>query len=172
MSTCRPGWDRRLQKIASLAVSGLLILWGVTLPASKAFAASAATAVAPTNSVIDFGSFAVLPSCSNCSVTISPAGARSATGGIVLTRANPGHAATYSVTESGGCACKPYTAAFTPTSVAATAGAVVMTLGSFTTSQSAASPPNTLSVGATLTIASRGAAGTFSPWSFTITTTP
>lgn len=163
-------------KSGTLSIARLVLYWSFLALGSAACAApppgtGATTAIAATNSVIDFGSFAVLASCSNCTVTISPTGARTASGGIVLTAANPGRAAAYSVTE-GGCSCKAYTAAFTPTSVPATAGGVQMTVGAFTTSQSATLPPNTLSVGATLTIASRGAAGTYSPWTFTLTTTP
>jgi hypothetical protein len=129
------------------------------------------TTIVPANGAIDFGSFAVLPACSNCSVTISPTGVRTASGGIVLTSANPGRAATFSVTE-GGCSCKAYAAALTPTSVAQTKGGVVMTLGNFTTAQNATLPPNTLSVGATLTIAGRGTAGSYAGWTYTVTTTP
>lgn len=145
------------------AVAGGLLLCPIASAAPK-------TAIVAANGAIDFGSFAVLPACANCTVTISPNGVRTASGGIVLTSANPGRAATFTVTQVGGS--PGYAAALTPTSVAQTNGGVVMTLGNFTTAQSATSPPNTLSVGATLTIASRGTAGGYTGWSYTVTTSP
>lgn len=134
-------------------------------------AAPKSTAIAATNSVIDFGSFSVLPSCVNCTITVSPTGVRTASAGIVLTSAKPGQAAGYSVTCSN-CPTS-YTAAITPSSASLPAGGVTTSVGSFTSQQSASGPPNTLSVGATLTIPSSGsAAGTYSGAAFTITTTP
>lgn len=152
---------------------GLLICSVAWWPVAV-LAKTTSTAIVATNSVINFGSFSVLPSCANCSITISPAGVRTATAGIVLTSAIPGRAASYSVTptcNAGGCTA--YTAAVTPTSVSLLAGSVTMTVGTFTLQQSATLPPNTLSVGATLTIPSSGsAAGTYTGAAFTVTTTP
>lgn len=130
--------------------------------------------LAATNSVIDFGSFSVLPSCTNCTITVSPAGVRTASAGIVLTSAKPGQAAAYTVTPTcNSGTCTAYTAVVTPSSASLPAGGVTMTVGSFTLQQSATLPPNTLSVGATLTIPSSGStAGTYSGAAFTITTTP
>jgi hypothetical protein len=152
----------RVACIAAVVASGL-----AACPVANAAPKSTIVVV---NAAIDFGSFAVLPACSNCSVTISPNGLRTASGAIVLTSANPGRAASFTVTQVGGS--PGYTAALTPTSVAQTNGGVVMTLGNFTTAQSPALPPNTLSVGATLTIASSGTAGSYTGWTYTVTTTP
>jgi hypothetical protein len=155
----------RIACFAAVVASGLLLC-----PLVSQAAGGPKTSIVVANGAIDFGSFAVLPACSNCTVTISPSGARTASGGIVLTSANPGRAATFTVTQTGSAS--GYAAAFTPTSVAQTNGGVVMTLGNFTTAQSPALPPNTLSVGATLTIASSGTAGSYTGWSYTVTTTP
>lgn len=162
-------WDHWMRTLLRTFVLGTML--GSALLLSEAVYAAPATAITATNSVIDFGSFSVLPSCVNCSITVSPAGVRTASAGIVLTSAKPGRASTYSVSESG-CSCKAYTAAVTPASVAATMGGVQMTLDTFTFAQSGTLPPNVLSVGAKLTIASSASAGIYSGWSFTVTTTP
>lgn len=126
-----------------------------------------------TDGVIDFGSFAVLPSCANCTVTISPSGARTFSGGIVLTSANPGRAASFTTTPTcNGGGCAGYTAAVTPNSASLPAGGVTMTVSAFTLQQSATLPPNTLTVGATLTIPSSASAGSYTGAAFLITTTP
>ncbi len=164
---------RTSKDLIAAGVAACCALWLTTAAhAAPPAGTGTTTSIAAINSAIDFGSFAVLSSCINCSVTISPSGARTSSGGIVLTSANPGRAASYSVTE-GGCSCKAYTEAMTPTSVPQVTGGVQMTVGSFTSVQSAALPPNTFTVGATLTIAGPGAtAGTYSGWSFTVTTSP
>ena len=159
----------------SLFLSGIIFLlsacW-VSLAQAKTTSSTLTAGVG-----LDFGSFAVLPSCSNCTITISPTGVRTASAGIVLTSANPGSAGTYSyaATCNNGppSGCQAYTTAITPTTVTISAGGVTMTVGNFTTQQSSSIPPNTLSVGATLTIPSSGStAGTYTSGSFLITTTP
>ena len=146
------------------------------LQPSQVLGRTTSTTIAVTSGVINFGSFAVLPGCANCSITISPAGARRAVGAIVLSNVNPGSAATFSVTQTCNNAnpsgCSVYTAAAAATA-ALPAGGVAMTLGTFTLSQGAlVGTVNTLSVGATLTIPNQGTAGTFSGGGFTVTTTP
>lgn len=162
-----------LRRLENLAVVAFMVASVVCLPSALlAKTRPNSTVVTATNAVIDFGSFSVLPSCSNCFITISPTGVRTASAGIVLTSAQPGQAATYSVMAT--CqqgACDPYTVAATPSSASLTTG---MTVSAFTFQQSATLPPNTLSVGATLTIlgSASAAAGSYPGAAFTITTTP
>lgn len=127
--------------------------------------------------VIDFGSFAVLPGCANCTVTIdATTGARNFTGAIVLTSANTGTKASLPVTvtcNNGGGGCGTYVINGVTSNGPASAGGVTMTLGNFTFSQTAiVNKANTIFVGATLTITSRPSAGTFNVGGFTVNTTP
>ena len=161
-----------LRQFKNKIAAGLLICSVAWWPIAV-LAVTTSTAIVTTNSVINFGSFSVLPSCANCSITISPAGVRTATAGIVLTSAIPGRAAAYSVTATcTKSTCTAYTAAVSPTSASLPAGSVTMTVGTFTLQQSATLPPNTLRVGATLTIPGSGTAGTYNGAAFTVTTTP
>jgi hypothetical protein len=118
---------------------------------------------------LDFGTFVVLPSCVNCSITMNPDGTRTATPGIVLSSKSTGRPAQFSV----GCnnpSC-PYTVTLT-TSVSMAAGGVNMTVGTFTNSKSPATTPSVLSVGGKLTIpTSGGAVGTYTSPTFMVTTT-
>ena len=149
----------------ALIVGVCLFTWGPV-----ASAKTTALTVTATNAVISFGSFAVLPSCANCTVTISPSGVRTASAGIVLTSANPGQAASYQVVATcNGQACDPHTQAITPTSAALPAGAVSMTVGTFTLLASGPLPNFTMGVGATLTIPSSPSAGTYTGASFILT---
>lgn len=124
--------------------------------------------VAPVQN-LDFGTFVVLPSCVNCSITIDPNGTRTATPGIVLSSKNTGSAARFSV----GCNNPSCTYTVTiSTSVSMAAGGVTMTVGTFTNSKSPATTPSVLSVGGKLTIPAAGAAvGTYTSTSFTVTIT-
>ena len=151
-------------KFASI-VGVCLIAWGPI-----ASAKTQSITVTATNAVINFGSFAVLPSCANCSITISPSGARTATAGIVLTRANPGQAASYSVVAvCNAQGCDAYSSAITPTAATLTAGAVTMTVDTFTLLPSGALPNFTMGVGAKLTIPSSPSAGTYTGAAFMLT---
>lgn len=155
---------RMIAKFASI-VSACLIAW-----APVASARTQSITVTATQSVVNFGSFAVLPSCANCSITISPSGARTATAGIVLTSASPGQAASYSVVAvCNGQGCDPYTSAITPTSATITAGGVTMTVDTFTLQPSGALPNFTMGVGARLTIPSNPGAGTYTGATFMLT---
>lgn len=154
----------RIRRLA-LVVGACFIAW---VPAASAKTVS--VTVTATNAVINFGSFAVLPSCANCSITISPSGARTATAGIVLTSANPGQAASYSVSATcNGQGCDAYSSAITPTSATLTGGGVTMTVGTFTLQPSGTLPNFTMGVGATLTIPSSPTAGTYTGASFMLT---
>ena len=170
-----------LRLLKNTPVSALLVFFYALLP-GHVLAATTAVTIAPiSGGVINFGSFAVLAGCSNCSITISPAGARSVSGAIVLTSANAGSPATFSVTQTTCPSGNPKCSGFLPQSVTAPAvlpaGGVNMTLSAFTFSPTvpqtgAQGLVTVVSVGATLTIPSRGTAGTFSGGGFTYTTTP
>jgi hypothetical protein len=118
---------------------------------------------------LDFGTFAVLPSCNNCTITISPAGVRTPTAGIViLSSKNNGRPAKFTVTcNTGSCT-------YTPTVSGApsmNAGGVTLSMGTFTFSKSPTNTTSTLSVGARLTIPNKNAAvGTFTSTAFTLAT--
>ena len=150
----------------ALMMGGCLVTWGPT-----ASAKTVTFNITATNAVISFGSFAVLPSCANCSITISPSGVRTATAGIVLTSANPGQAASYSmVATCNGQGCDPYSApAITPASASLPAGAVTMTVDTFTFLASGALPNVTMGVGAKLTIPRSPSAGTYTGAAFMLT---
>lgn len=135
-----------------------------------AYAAQASTAVAATAQKLDFGTFSVLPSCANCTITMSTAGVRTATGGVILSSTNPGKPGTFSVTCNNGSCTWNGAVSLSPTIAA---GGVTMTVGAFTTAKAGANTPSTLTVGATLTIPNSGsAAGTYTSTNYTVTTTP
>lgn len=157
-------------KVAVLALA--LACCGAFQPGS-AFAVTQSTAVV-SGGVVNFGSFAVLPGCANCSITITAAGVRSVVGAVILSSANNGSPATFQVTQTcNGGGCTTYSATAVATA-ALSGGGVAMTLGTFTFAQgTVAAKVNTLSVGATLTIPSKPtSAGTFSGGGFTVTTSP
>ena len=153
--------------VAVLSVMGFFALSG-NASAAKSVSFSAAS---PS---LNFGSFAVLNSCSSCTITISPSGVRTASSGIVLLGGAAGSAAAFSATGTGcngGCQYSVTTPP--PASVAISAGAVTMTVGSYTYSPGPLVTPNILYVGATLTIPSSGATpGSYTSGSYTITTNP
>lgn len=136
--------------------------------------------IAAINPSINFGSFAVLPSCVNCTITVSPAGVRSSTGGVILTSGVAANAASYTVTiqnaNNNGQAQYTVVTPWSPASVNMVAGAATMIVGAFTSAQSVVptklSPTNILTVGATLTIPSSVAAGAYTSSAFTVTTSP
>lgn len=147
-----------------------------TAPLQSAVAADS-TLIVSTIRTLDFGSFAVLGSCSNCSITINPVtGTRTTSGGIILKAGGSPGAAQYNVDmRSCGKSCSAYAATVSPASVTMSGGSSTWTVGSFTTAQSSTTThPNILYVGAKLTIPSGAGitAGTKTSASFTITTTP
>jgi hypothetical protein len=116
---------------------------------------------------LDFGTFVVLPSCVNCSITMNPNGTRTATPGIVLSSKSTGRPAQFSV----GCNNPSCTYAVSiPGTFNLAAGGITMSVGSFTSSKSSATTPSMLSVGAKLTIPSSGSAvGTYTSTTFMVT---
>ena len=169
-----------LQMLKSTTAATLLVCFCALQPGQAQAATTAVTITPATGAAINFGSFAVLGTCSNCTITISPAGFRSASAGIVLSSSNVGSAATFTVTQTTctGPApkCNGYTILGTSPSPLV-AGGVSMTLGAFTFNPTvgptgAPGVVNTLSVGATLTIPSKPTAGAFPVGNFTVTTTP
>lgn len=118
---------------------------------------------------LDFGAFAVLPSCSGCTITIASNGQRTASAGIALSNKNQGKAAQFNVT------CNNRTCAYTvaaPAAVTMAAGSVNMTVGAYTPVRTPTSTPSTLSVGATLTIPNAGSAASTYTKNFTVITSP
>ena len=116
---------------------------------------------------LDFGTFAVLPSCAPCSITLDVNGGRTTSGGVVVTSKRLGRPAQFTVTcNNGSCAYTP-TFSGSPTFAAG----VTMTINTFTFAKSTANTTSTLSVGAKLTIPNSGAvAGNYTSTSFSIAT--
>lgn len=143
------------------------LIFALLLTPQAAQAAANVATPASTQSV-DFGTFAVLPTCSNCSITMSAAGARTASAGVVLSSNNVGKPGKFTVTcNNGSCAYTPTVAG----SATIAAGGVNMTVGTFTFSKSPTNTTSTLSVGAKLTILTSGStAGTYSSTSYTLAT--
>lgn len=139
-----------------------------------AHAAAAKITFSAASPGLNFGSFVVLSTCSNCTVTISPAGVRSASAGILLMNTATGTAAAFSATGTSCGSCTYAVTTPAPSPVSILSGGVTMTVNSYTFSQTSAAAPNILHVGATLTIPSSGATpGTFtSTSSYTVTTNP
>ena len=169
-----------LKTLKSTTLVSLFTSFCALQPGQVVAATTAVTITPATGASINFGSFAVLGTCVNCTITISPTGARSASAGIVLSNSGVGSAATFTVTQTTctGPApkCNGYTILGTSPSPLV-AGGVSMTLGAFTFNPTvgptgAPGVVNTLSVGATLTIPSKPTAGAFPVGNFTVTTTP
>ncbi len=154
---------------ASRAVRMLLALAATLLLVPQPARAQGTIVTPVLLQTLDFGTFAVLPSCNYCVISISAAGVRSRTAGIViLSSKNRGRPAQFQVT------CNKGSCAYTPTISGApsiNAGGVTMTLGSPTFSKSPTNTTSILSVGATLTIPNAGAAAgtrTSSPFTLSI----
>lgn len=142
----------------------------VLLLAPLAAQAAPSTTVTATTQKLDFGTFAVLPSCASCTVIMSATGVRSKTGGVILSNTNPGKPGAFTVTCNNG-SCTWGASAAGATTIPA--GGVTMTVGSYTVAKAGANTPSTVTVGATLTIPNAGVArGTFGSGNFTVTTTP
>lgn len=154
-----PGW----------ALGSITLLLPLALFLTPQKASAQGKVVTPVQTqTLDFGTFTVLPTCNNCTITILTTGARTFTTGVIPSSTNGGRPATFSVTcSTGSCT-------YTPTVSGApviTAGAVTMTISAPIFSKSPANTPSTLSVGAQLTIPNSSAArGTFTSTSFTLAT--
>ena len=167
------------QLLKSTSLAALLVCF-YTLQPGRVLAATTSTTITGAG-VISFGAFVVLPGCSGCSITISPTGVRTVIGAILLSNTNVGSPATFTVSRTCDNGGQNPKCSFATTAVATAvlpAGGVNMSLSAFTfTPVLDGNPPLTnspsqMSVGATLTIPSQGAAGTFSGGGFTFTTTP
>lgn len=142
---------------------------GAGLGAYQAHAATATangtatvmTPIAITKDVdLDFGAFSAL---TGGTVVISPAGARSATGAVVLSATDTGNAASFTVTGQADATYAitlPASATITHTDTVTT-----MTIDTFTSNPSSTGTltagTETLTVGGTLTVASSQAAGSY-----------
>lgn len=155
------------ERVVKLAVASAFALGGSTF-GINAYAASAtgnatATVIAPiaiTNTAdLAFGKFAA---STGGTVVMDPAGARTATGAVVLSTVTPGAAASFDVTGDNNATY----AISLPASATITSGAVNMTVDTFTSTPSAtgtlsATGAQTVTVGGTLTVASAQAAGAY-----------
>lgn len=136
----------------------LFALAGALMVASVGWAA--AIAISNTQALA-FGKFVA---GSGGAVTVSPAGGRSASGGVILVSSGPGAAAQFIVS---GDANATYTITLPVTEVLLTSGANSMAVNNFTSSPSSigtlgAGGTQTLSVGATLSVGGNQAIGSYS----------
>ena len=166
---------KHLKKLISFAVI-LTAFSAVTFAQPGAFATATATAtiVAPiaiTKTVdMNFGNVAV--GITAGTVVLTPAGARSATGGVTLpATVGTVSAAAFNVTGTTGYT---YTIAITGSPLTVTSGVNTMTVTAFTNSPTSpatlAAGNNALTVGATLNVGAIQAAGTYvSGTPFTVT---
>lgn len=119
---------------------------------------------------LDFGAFVVLPSCSNCTITVPLTGPRTASPGIVLmNNINSGKVAQFNVT------CNNTPCAFTvstPAGVTMSAGGVNLAVGSYVVTRTSTSTPSTISMGGTLTIPRNGSLPNTYARNFTVITSP
>ena len=154
--------------VSWLSAASLLVFSGV------AFAAGTMSSFVKVRD-LDFGSFVVLSSCSNCQVIIAPDGSRSTVGGVMLRSNNTGQSAQYTASMSQcGNNCS-YVPSATNATMSTPGGSMTVSNYSFSqTSFSSSGNPrtNTLSVGARLTIPSVNVtAGSYSV-NFTVNTNP
>ena len=166
---------KHLRKLISFAVI-LTAFSAVTFAQPGAFATATATAtivspIAITKNVdMNFGNVAV--SSTAGTVILTPAGARSATGGVTLpATVGTVSAATFTVTGTTGYT---YTIAITGSPLTVTSGANTMTVDAFTFTPTSpatlAAGNNALAVGATLNVGASQASGTYvSGTPFTVT---
>lgn len=152
-------------KMAVVIVAAIALVAGLTVNSHAASAGANATATVITPIAISntadlaFGNFAA---STGGTVVIDAAGSRTKTGAVVLSAANAGAAASFDVT---GQADATYAISL-PSSATITSGANNMTVDTFTSSPSAtgtlsAGGAQTVSVGATLTVASAQATGDY-----------
>lgn len=162
---------KHLKKLISFVV----IFAGITTATfAQALATATATIVSPiliTKSLdMNFGNVAVGTTAGT--VVMTPAGARSATGGVTLpATVGTVSAATFNVTGTAGYT---YTIVITGSPLTVTSGGNTMTVTAFTNSPTSpatlAAGNNALTVGATLNVGASQAAGIYvSASSFTVT---
>jgi hypothetical protein len=158
----------RLACASAFAVAAMST--AISSHAASTSADATATVIVPIaitkNADLAFGKFAA---GAGGDVVMSTAGARSSTGGIVLSTVTPGNAASFAVSGDANA-----TYAITlPANATLTSGANTMTVASFTSNPSttgtlSAGGTATLLVGGTLSVASAQAAGSYSG-SFSVT---
>ena len=154
----------KLALVSAFALGGAAV--GVNGHAASATGNATATVIAPiaisNTADLAFGKFAA---STGGTVVMDPAGARTATGAVVLSTVAPGAAASFNVTGDANA-----TYAITlPASASISDGATTpntMTVGTFTSTPSAtgtlsAAGAQTVTVGGTLTVASAQAGGAY-----------
>ena len=158
---------RRLRQSGFIAVTAVLAL-ASTVQAQQNTSSTTANATAriitpisiTKSTDLNFGD--VVPTASSGTVVVTPAGARSATGGATLGSSSSVSAASFTVAGQANAA---YTVTL-PSSATITSGANSMTVNTFTSTPSGtgnlgAGASQTLSVGATLQVGANQAIGTY-----------
>jgi hypothetical protein len=149
--------------ITLLALAGFATSASAQATASASATATIVTPISITKNVdMNFGNVAVQASTGG-TVVLTPAGVRSATGGVTLPVTNGTvSAASFTVNGSGNYT---YSITLPSTALTITSGANNMTVSSFTSSPSAigtlTAGTQTLTVGATLNVAAAEPAGTY-----------
>jgi hypothetical protein len=126
------------------------------------------TPIVTNNTSLAFGKF--VPATGG-TITITPAGARSKTGTIVLVSGGTVSAATYTLTEGGAGKSLRWTTILLPTTVTLTSGASTMTVSTFTSDPATTvlgTGRTDVKVGARLTVAANQAPGNYTG-SFSVT---
>lgn len=151
----------KLALVSAFALGGAAL--GVNAYAASATGNATATVIAPiaiaNTADLAFGKFAA---STGGTVVMDPAGARTATGAVVLSTVTPGGAASFDVTGDNNA-----TYAITlPGTASITSGVNTMSVGTFTSTPSAtgtlsAAGAQTVTVGGTLTVASAQVAGAY-----------
>jgi spore coat protein U-like protein len=134
-----------------------LLIWA----ALPAFAANKTGVLTPTAN-LSFGRFVA---ASGGTIILSPAAARSKTGGVVLLPGGTVSAASFSLTETGTGKSLQWTTITLPSTVTLSSGGSTMTLGNFTSNPAttfAGLTQTVLTVGATLTVGANQAPGAYS----------
>lgn len=157
----------RLRQSGFIAVTAVLAL-ASTVQAQQNTSSTTANATAriitpisiTKSTDLNFGD--VVPTASSGTVVVTPAGARSATGGATLGSSSSVSAASFTVAGQANAA---YTVTL-PSSATITSGANSMTVNTFTSTPSGtgnlgAGASQTLSVGATLQVGANQAIGTY-----------
>lgn len=156
-------------KQPSISQLGLATIVALLL-APQAWPAPPGTITVTKTQNLDFGAFVVLPSCSNCTITVPTVGARTASPGIVLMdNLNSGKPALFNVT----CNTTPCSfSVSTPAGVTMSAGGVNMTVGAYVVTRTATATPSTMTIGGMLTIPGSGSLPGSYLKNFTVITTP
>jgi hypothetical protein len=150
--------------LVSAFALGATVLGVTAYAANTATSNATATVIAPIAIAgtvdLQFGKF--VAASTTGTVVMSPAGARSATGGVILSSVSAGAAASYNVT---GDTTASYTITLPTSAVTITSGANNMTVGTFTSTPSGTGTltagAQTLTVGGTLSVGANQATGAY-----------